>query len=79
MKINDNGAPPRYCVRCGRNIDAAIREQVQARVCCDDEQCVFRKEIEAAIEEANHAPAKPKFTITPYERHTVKFKILPLT
>lgn len=78
MTIKENGIGPRYCVRCGRNINAAIKEQVDARVCCDDEQCVFRKEIEAAIEKARQEHAKPKFTIKPIEKPIVKFKIVPL-
>ena len=78
MKISSDEKPPRYCVRCGRNIDAAIRDQVEARHCCDDEQCVFRKEIQAALDGAQQEPAKPKFTINPIEKPAVKFKIVPL-
>lgn len=85
MKITTKECPITHCPRCGRSKSEAIHAQLEAHECCDDEQCVFKKEIEDALEKANQEPepkpeaAKPKFTIKPYERPTPKFKIVPLT
>ena len=75
MQIGPRGDGPRHCTRCGRHIDAAIKEQMEAHAPCHDGKCAFKKEIKAAMEEARH---KRKFTIKPYEKPVAKFKILPL-
>ncbi len=75
MKIPAKGTGPRYCKRCNRYINDAIREQVEAHEPCPDGECTFRKEIEKAIKEAEQ---KPKFTIKPYVKPPVTFKIKPL-
>lgn len=75
MDIAPHGEGPRYCARCGRHIDTAIKEQTDARVPCHDGKCAFKKEIKAAMEAARR---RRKFTIKPYEKPAVKFKILPL-
>lgn len=85
MKITNDGCPITHCPRCGRSRNEAIRAQVEAHECCDDDQCVFKKEIEDALMRAEQQPepkpeaARPKFTIKPYERPAAKFKIVPLT
>lgn len=74
MEITE-GTGPRYCARCNRHIDTAIRDQVQAHEPCPDGQCTFRKEIKAALEEK---AAPPKFTILPSKSRPPRFKIVPL-
>ena len=51
---------PKFCRRCGRHIDDAVREQRGAMQPCDDGQCTFREEIARALEKRN----QPAFTIT---------------
>lgn len=59
---------PKFCRRCGRYIDDAIREQSGTMHPCDDGQCTFREEIARALENRN----RPRFTITTIQP---KFKI----
>lgn len=73
MEISKTDNKPRYCQRCNRRIDDAIREQVQAGHVCHDGACTFREEIEHAIAEGE----KPKFKIIPIE-YKCPFTIKPL-
>jgi len=68
---------PKFCRRCGRHIDDAIREQSGMMHPCDDGQCTFREEIARALEKRKHAPftitvVQPKFRITEtYKKFTI--------
>lgn len=68
---------PKFCRRCGRHIDEAIREQRDMMQLCDDGQCTFREEIERALERRNRpftiTPIQHKFTITEaHKKFTIK-------
>jgi hypothetical protein len=78
MKVT-NTEKPKFCRRCGRHIDDALREQRNAKCLCDDRECTFREEIEQELQKQNRPPftiitvTPPKFTITEvYKKFTIK-------
>ena len=69
---------PKFCRRCGRHINEALKEQRDAKMHCDDEQCTFREEITQAL--ANNHQSVLKMTVLEQPRFTIveshkKFKI----